>query len=94
MTDNIILVGEVITALLTIGSVIGLMWKLFKKINDFEETLNYNTISNLKLLIINEHLPLDERVMAGEKYIAMGGNGAVKKLVEKLTEELAKDYIE
>lgn len=94
MADNIILVGEVITALLTIGSVIGLMWKLFKKINDFEETLNYNTISNLKLLIINEHLPLDERVMAGEKYIAMGGNGAVKKLVEKLTEELAKDYIE
>ena len=94
MADNIILVGEVITALLTIGSVIGLMWKLFKKINDFEETLNYNTISNLKLLIINEHLPLDERVIAGEKYIAMGGNGAVKKLVEKLTEELAKDYIE
>lgn len=94
MSEQIILIGEVITALFTIGSVVGIMWKLFKKINDFEETLNYNTVTILKLLIINENIPLDERVIAGQKYLALGGNGAIKKLVEKLTEELANDYIE
>lgn len=94
MSEQIILIGEVITALFTIGSIVGIMWKLFKKINNFEETLNYNTVTTLKLLIINENIPLDERVIAGQRYIELGGNGAIKKLVEKLTEELAKDYIE
>ena len=94
MRTEIILVAEIITAMLTILGFVGSIWKLFKKINSFQETLNYNTITTLKLVVINENIPLDERVLAGERYIALGGNGAIKKLVLKLTEELAEDYIE
>lgn len=92
MGTEIILIAEIITAIITIVGFLGSIWKLFKKINSFQETLNYNTITTLKLVIINENIPLDERVLAGERYIALGGNGAIKKLVLKLTEDLADDY--
>lgn len=92
MGTEIILIAEIITAIITIVGFLGSIWRLFKKINSFQETLNYNTITTLKLVIINENIPLDERVLAGERYIALGGNGAIKKLVLKLTEDLADDY--
>lgn len=94
MGNDIILMAEIATAILTLSGFIGGIWKMFKKINDFQENLNYNTLISLKLLIINEQIPLDERVMAGEKYISLGGNGAIKQLVNKLTEELANEYVE
>ena len=41
MGDEIILIAEIITAIITISGVLGSVWKLFKKINNFQETLNY-----------------------------------------------------
>lgn len=51
--------------------------KLFKN-KYFQETLNYNTLETLKLIIINKNIPLDERVLAGQTYIKLNGNGAIK----------------
>ena len=78
---------------IVLSFVIGI-WRLFKKLDNKKKTLEYNTITVLKLVITNEHLPLDERVAAGEKYISLGGNGSIKKLVNKLSDELAKEYLE
>ena len=56
MGAEIILIAEIITAIITIGGVLGSVWKLFKKINNFQETLNYNTLETLKLIIINKKM--------------------------------------
>ena len=93
MGQEIILIAEIITAIITIGGVLGSVWKLFKKINNFQETLNYNTLETLKLIIINKNIPLDERVLAGQTYIKLNGNGAIKRLVLELEEQLANQYV-
>lgn len=69
------------------------IWKLFKKIDTIQEEFTENTIATLRLTIVNEHLPMDERIHAGEKYISMGGNGSVKKIVNQLIEEHAEELI-
>lgn len=69
------------------------IWKLFKKIDTIQEEFTENTIATLRLTIVNEHLPMDERIHAGEKYISMGGNGSVKKIVNQLIEEHADELI-
>lgn len=69
------------------------IWKLFKRIDAIQEEFKDNTIATLRLVIVNEHLPIDERIKAGEKYISMGGNGSVKKIVKQLEEECADDML-
>lgn len=59
----------------------------FKKLdNDLAE----NSIMTLKIIIMNDKLSLDERILAGEKYISLGGNGFVKKVYDELLEEKMK----
>ena len=43
MNTHIMLIAEIITAIVTICGFLGSIWKLFKKINNFQETLDYNT---------------------------------------------------
>lgn len=93
MGEEIVLIAEIITAIITICGVLGSVWRLFKKINNFQETLNYNTLETLKLIIINKNIPLDERISAGQTYIKLNGNGAIKRLVSELEEQLANQYV-
>ena len=41
----------------------------------------------VKIAIMSEEMPLIDRIHAGEQYIAMGGNGMVKKKLNQLIEE-------
>lgn len=93
MNTHIMLIAEIITAIVTICGFLGSIWKLFKKINNFQETLDYNTLETLKLIIINENIPLDERLKAGKIYTEKGGNGSIKKIYHNLEEELANQYM-
>ena len=93
MGEEIVLIAEIITAIITICGVLGSVWRLFKKINNFQETLNYNTLETLKLIIINKNIPLDERISAGQTYVKLNGNGAIKRLVSELEEQLANQYV-
>lgn len=93
MGEEIVLIAEIITAIITICGVLGSVWRLFKKINNFQETLTYNTLETLKLIIINKNIPLDERISAGQTYIKLNGNGAIKKLVSELEDQLANQYV-
>lgn len=88
---------SIVTSFIAAGSavigVFGCMWRLFKKIDNIQEEFKENTIATLRLTIVNEHLPMDERIHAGEKYIAMGGNGSVKKMVQKLIDEHTEEML-
>lgn len=89
--EKIILIGSVITSVTIIFSTVITLYKVVrkidKKIENYEENLKDNQLSILRLIIINENMPLDERVSAGEKYVEMGGNGGVHALYEVIKEK-------
>ena len=47
-------------------------------------------LSILRLTIMNEDIPISERIIAGDKYIKAGGNGDVKKYYQKMLAEHTK----
>ena len=47
-------------------------------------------LSILRLTIFEENLPISERIIAGDKYLKKGGNGATKKYYEKMLAEHTK----
>lgn len=91
--NNITTIIAIITSITgligAIGGIFTALWKLFKKIDSIQEEFKENTLATLRLVIINEHIPLEERINAGRKYINMGGNGAIRKIVMKLEDEEA-----
>lgn len=50
-----------------------------------------NYLNNLRLVIMSEEMPIEERLCAGEKYIKAGGNGQVKAFYKKLQENYLKN---
>ena len=93
--ENIITVASVITAITTIVGAITTIYKLVrsieKKVDKFENNLSTNTLSTLRLVIINEKMPLSERLKAGQKYTELGGNGEVHALYEALRDKYKKE---
>lgn len=87
----IITIGSVITAITTIVTAIVSIYKLVRsveqKIDRFEKNLSDNTLNTLRLVIINEKMPLSERLNAGAKYTKLGGNGEVHALYEALQDK-------
>ena len=51
------------------------------------DLLKNNTIHLLKIAVLDDKLPLTDRLHAGEQYIKMGGNGTIKRIYEKLLDE-------
>jgi hypothetical protein len=47
-------------------------------------------VDDLKLIIMSEDIPIEERLDAGERYISLGGNGAIKIHCKILKEEYEK----
>ena len=88
MVQTFLLVGSIISALTVIVTFMMKIYKFFnsieKKYDQMNETLKKNTLYILKIAILSEELPLVDRIHAGETYVAMGGNGMVKKKIENL----------
>ena len=91
MINTIILTASVITAITGIGAFIMKTYKFFRNLEDkydaMNDTIKQNTIYILKIAIMSEEMPLVDRIHAGEAYIAMGGNGMVKKKLNQLINE-------
>ena len=51
------------------------------------DILKNNTLFILKIAVLDEQLPLTDRLKAGELYMDLGGNGAVKKKYQELLKE-------
>jgi hypothetical protein len=47
-------------------------------------------LSILRLTIVEENLPISERIIAGDKYLKKGGNGDTKKYYQKMLAEHTK----
>ena len=91
MINSILVTASVITALTVI---VGFLIKLYsffrkmeKKYDDMNDLLKNNTIHLLKIAVLDDKLPLTDRIHAGEQYIKLGGNGFIKKKYERLLEE-------
>ena len=91
MSESIILVASVIGAVVTILGAVYKFMQMFhnvmNKIEDIEKQIKDNTLHTLKLAILEENMPPVERIKCGEIYVAMGGNGQIKKIYESLLRE-------
>ena len=89
--NSIILIGSVITAVTVIVTFLIRIYKFFRnleeKYDEMNELLKNNTIHLLKIAVLDDKLPLTDRIHAGEQYIKLGGNGCIKKQYERLLEE-------
>ncbi len=88
IADKILLAADIITALIVIVALLASIYKFFRKQETKEEHDRENYLNILRLTIMSEEMPLEERIAAGDKYIAAGGNGAVKHKYQELLEKL------
>lgn len=88
VADKILLTADIITALTVIVALLVSIYKFFRKQETREEHDHENYLNILRLTIMSEEMPLEERIAAGDKYIAAGGNGAVKHRYQELLEKL------
>lgn len=98
--ETILLYGSIAGAL---TAVIVLFTKLLGVINALKDVIqdwkedqefaNYTRKCSLRMFIMDERFPLNERIEAGEKYIAHGWNGSTKAWVETM-KEIRDDDIE
>ena len=94
MADNIITAGAVVSAVVAVAA---FMIKVYKFIRSWEKWVeqkdrhdkdNYMSIQQLKIMA--PYMPLSERIKAGERYIACGGNGEVKCMYNELIDTFAE----
>ena len=92
--ESIIQVGALVGAILTVWKVVS---PIQKKIDDIDEQLKdlkdgqvRNEIHNLRLAVLEENLPLGERIACAERYFKLGGNGYIKYVYKELLKELEK----
>ncbi|MGN0554304.1 MAG: hypothetical protein ACI4LI_00225 [Candidatus Fimenecus sp.] len=88
VVDKILLAADIITALTVIVALLVSIYKFFRFLITKEEHDRENYLNILRLTIMSEEMPLEERIAAGDKYIAAGGNGAVKHKYQELLEKL------
>ena len=91
MINSILATASVVTALTVITAFLFKIYNFFRKLeikyDEMNELLKSNTIHLLKIAVLDDKLPLTDRLHAGEQYIKMGGNGTIKRIYEKLLDE-------
>lgn len=64
--------------------------ELLEKVDTLVEHDQEQYLSILRLTIVEENMPISERIIAGDKYIKKGGNGDVKKYYQQMLLEHTK----
>ena len=59
-------------------------------IKEIKEDSKEQSLSILRLTVMNNEMPISERLIAGKKYIDRHGNGDVKHYYEQLVKEHTK----
>lgn len=95
VAEKIILIASVITALTVIFTFIITAYKFIRREEKWRERKDRhdreNYLNILRLVIMSEEMPLSERISAGDKYISLGGNGAVKHKYQDLIKQLEEE---
>ena len=74
-----------------VKKIISFFTDLKKEIEDVKQHCLENYITDLKLIIMSEEMPIGERLQAGEKYVALGQNGEIKAKYKLLQQEYEKE---
>lgn len=67
-----------------------LLGSIHTSINEIKKELKETRQDVRKVIIVSEEMPLEERLRAGEKYVAEGGNSAVKIHFKELQRQYEK----
>lgn len=90
--EKITIAASLLTSITVIVTFIVSCYKYIRKQERWYEEKDRhdreNYLNILRLVIMSEEMPLEERIAAGDKYIAAGGNGAVKHKYKELLEKL------
>lgn len=77
--------GEIIAIISLIGMVLVAIIQAVansksvgKRLEKIEEHNTEQYLSILRLTVMSEEMPISERIIAGKKYIDLGGNGDIK----------------
>lgn len=90
MTEIIVaLIGAVATVAAVIITNNSANKKTQAKLEQIEKHDKEQYLAILRLTITADHIPVSERIIAGDKYIKLGGNGDVKAYYE----QFLKDHI-
>ena len=91
MREYIIMIASIVTAITVISSTCFKVYKFFrnleKKYDEMNDILKNNTLFILKIAVLDEQLPITDRLHAGELYMDLVGNGSVKKKYQELLKE-------
>lgn len=75
-------------------ALLGTVWKISKPLQDIIKRLDRlerhqhnDYMGTLRLTIMSEEMPIEERLTAGEEYVKEGGNGAVKARYHMLIDQ-------
>ena len=91
MNIDVILITAITVIFTFIVKTYNFARNLEKKYEGIDSMLKTNTLHILKIAVLNDNLPLTDRINAGEQYIKLGGNGFVKKKYEHLLDEYEKN---
>ena len=79
-------------------ALIGTLWRLSRPLKEIVQRLerveqyqHKDYLCMLRLTIMSEEMPMEERLAAGEKYVNEGGNGAVKARYRLMVEEYQRE---
>lgn len=88
---GIVEIGGYATAIAAIFALLIMVSKAYCSFKKLEEHTRDNYMATLRLTVVSEEMPLSERIAAGDKYVALGGNGQVKAIHKKLIERYEKE---
>ena len=79
--------GSILATLITLAFQNGSIKRDIKRMKEHDDE---QYLDILRLTIMNDNMPISERIIAGKKYIDRGGNGDVKKYYENFLKEHTK----
>ena len=86
--EFLITAGAVVSAVTLLAKKVGKpIVELLHEIKTLVDHDREQYIAILRLTIMSRDMPISERIIAGQKYIELGGNGDVKKYYEQLLKE-------
>ena len=99
ITEQIIAVAAVLTAVTVIITAIVTAYRFIRKWDKWREDKDRHDIENykaiLRLVIMTPEMPLSERIEAGDTYVnKLNGNGGVKQKYKELLQRFAEEHKE
>ena len=109
LLNQILTLAAITTAITTIITVLKKIYQSFKNklveekefkvnvmrtLNEIKEKQEKTELYVLKDTILNEKLSIEERILAGDEYVKLGGNGFVQEVYHTLLQKVEKEYEE